>query len=231
MIEIKGLKVAYGEKTVLDDLNLSLPHGIHGIVGLNGSGKTTLLNTIYGIVRQQSGDIYFEGEKISKRQVAFLETNNFFYSRMTGLEYLKLFKSQNKDFDIRKWNKIFELPLDTMVETYSTGMKKKIALLGILSLNRPVIILDEPFNGLDLESIQNIKHIIEILSLKGSTIIITSHILESLTSQCDKIHFLNNKKIEFSMEKKDFENLEEKIFSNIESHNRQLIKELLKSES
>jgi len=213
MISIENLKVSYGENHVLKALNLTIPSSsIHGLVGLNGSGKTTLLNTIYGLKEKQSGSVSYNSAPIPKNKIAYLESTNFFYPLITGKEYLKLFQTRNLSFNIEKWNELFELPLNKLVEDYSSGMKKKLAFMGAICLNREILILDEPFNGVDLETVQKIKSV--LIKLKErTTIIITSHILESLLSLCDLLSYLNNGVIQFTKEKKDFDSVEKEIFS------------------
>lgn len=215
MLLIKDLVVQYtSAPPIIKGLNLSLPPAqIHGLIGLNGAGKTTLLHAICGIIPYQSGTITYHDHALSKHQIGYLETENFFYYFITGNEYLSLFP--NPSFDIQKWNEIFDLPLDTVIENYSTGMKKKLALLGILKLDRPIVILDEPFNGLDLETSKLLQIIIGKLKERNKTIIITSHILESLTSLCDAMHYLENGTIKFSRTKAHFDHIESEIFDHL----------------
>lgn len=213
MIKIDNLKVNYGNNNVLNELCLEISSNtIHGLVGLNGSGKTTLLNTIYGLKNKVKGTIQYYDENIKRNNIAYLETINYFYPRITGKEYLNIFKTQNPDFDVDKWNTLFELPLKKLIEDYSTGMKKKLAIMGIICLNREVLILDEPFNGVDLDTVQKIKTLLLQFKIK-KTIIITSHILESLLPICDSISYLNNCKIEFTKKKKNFDEIENDIFA------------------
>ena len=114
MIKIDNLKVNYGNNNVLNELCLEISSNtIHGLIGLNGSGKTTLLNTIYGLKSKVLGTIQSNNEDIKRNDIAYLETTNYFYSRITGKEYLNIFKTQNPNFDIDKWNTLFELPLKT----------------------------------------------------------------------------------------------------------------------
>jgi len=213
MIKIDKLNVNYGNNNVLNELCLDIASNtIHGLVGLNGSGKTTLLNTIYGLKSKVKGTIQYQDEDIKRKNIAYLETINYFYPRITGKEYLNIFKTQNPNFDIDKWNTLFELPLNKLIDDYSTGMKKKLAIMGIICLNRDVIILDEPFNGVDLDTVQKIKTL--LLQLKSrKTIIITSHILESLLPICDSISYLNDRKIEFTKNRNNFNEIENEIFA------------------
>ncbi len=213
MITIHNLHVRYGKNKVLTGLNLEIHDCcIHGLVGLNGAGKTTLLNTLYGLKQRSEGEILYKSGPVKRKQIAYLETINYFYPRITGNEYLGLFKKQNPDFEIDKWNELFELPLDMLIDKYSNGMKRKLALMGIVSLNREILILDEPFNGLDMETVQKVKMLLPQLK-STKTILITSHILESLTNICDSISYLNAGVIQFTKDKKNFASLESEIFA------------------
>lgn len=226
MISIKQMVISYQlDKPVIKGLNLKMEENkIHGVVGLNGSGKTTLLNTIFGLKRPISGIVLYKGEKANKNDISYLMTENYFYSNITGREYLQLFK--NKDFLTGKWNGLFLLPLDELIESYSSGMKKKLALLGTLKQDKPVMILDEPFNGLDIESTQILRMILLKLKEQNKTIIITSHIIETLTNLCDSIHFLEGGKIKFSKTKMEFATFERDIFQSTEEKNVKLVEEL-----
>jgi len=227
MISINNLVVSYRkERNVIDSLSLDLAERtIHGIVGLNGAGKTTLLDAVYGLTKSDAGEISFRGEMLNKKQMSYLVTENFFYSNITGREYLSLF--QNKRFNTGRWNELFCLPLDQIVDGYSTGMKKKLALLGVLKQDKPILILDEPFNGLDMETCSIMRSILLQLKEKGKTIIITSHILETLTHLCDCIHYLERGRIKYSKGKKDFAAFERELFESLEKKNAKLIAELL----
>lgn len=228
MITIKNLTISYNKnERVIDNLNLSLDENlIHGIVGLNGAGKTTLLNTLYGLKKPVAGTIQFDNKEINKKSVAYLVTENFFYSNITGKEYLSLFK--NNEFDIDRWNNLFNLPLNKIIDGYSTGMKKKLALLGALKQDKPLMILDEPFNGLDIETCRIIRMILLRLKEKDKTIIVTSHIIETLTNLCDFIHYLEAGQIKYSRDKSGFSEFEREVFDKIENENIELIKELIK---
>jgi ABC-2 type transport system ATP-binding protein len=228
MITIRNLTVSYTkDKKVIENLSLSLDSGlIHGIVGLNGAGKTTLLNTLFGLKKSDAGTIAFDNQKINKKSVAYLVTENFFYSNITGKEYLSLFR--NREFDTDKWNKLFSLPLDEIIDGYSSGMKKKLALFGILKQDKPLMILDEPFNGLDIETCRIIRMILLRLKEKNKTIIITSHIIETLTNLCDFIHYLESGQINFTRDQSGFSEFEREVFGKIEKDNIDLINELIK---
>ncbi|MCL1942903.1 MAG: ATP-binding cassette domain-containing protein [Candidatus Azobacteroides sp.] len=221
MITINNICVSYDIK-IIDNLSLSLSDKeIHGIVGLNGAGKTTLLNTVFGLKKPLSGEILYNGQKLSKKEISYLTTENFFYTGITGEEYLSLFK--NKKFDVNQWNELFSLPLNQIISEYSTGMKKKLALMGILKQNKPIMIFDEPFNGLDIEACRMIRTILLRLKEQGKTIIITSHIIETLTNLCDYIHYLEAGKIKYTKGKNEFDDFQQELFEAIENKNNKLI--------
>lgn len=197
MLKISEINVKYGEHSILEKFSFEAEEGkIYGLMGLNGSGKTTLIKAVCGIVSFEQGKIEFAGREIKLSDIGYLETANYFYSKITGREYLNIIKWKHPDFNIEKWNSIFELPLDELVETYSSGMKKKLAAMGVFAFERPLLLLDEPFNNLDMETNQVLNNVIKQFKEKGKIIILTSHILETLTGICDEIHYLNDKKIE-----------------------------------
>jgi ABC-2 type transport system ATP-binding protein len=209
MLSIDRLTVGYGSHAVVSGLDLELAPGqVHGLVGRNGAGKTTLLETIYGFIRARAGTIRLDGKRPSAREIAYLPTENYFYSKITGREYLQFFQLRAPGFDPDAWGAIFELPLDRYVDGYSAGMKKKLALLGTLSLGRSVVLLDEPMNGLDLESNLILNRLLRNLSDAGRTVLVTSHVLESLTRACDRIHVLEGGRISHTVPQSRFAELE-----------------------
>ena len=228
MITINNLTIAYHKgENVIDSLNVSFPkNSIHGVVGLNGAGKTTLFNAIFGLKQALEGKILYDNQPLTKKDLAYLPAENFFYSNITGREYLALF--HNTDFDINQWDQLFTLPLDQIIDEYSSGMKKKLALLGVIKQNKPILLLDEPFNGLDIEMCHIVRLILLRLKDAGNTIIISSHIIETLTELCDYIHYLEKGKIKFSKSKEDFALFEKYLFNLIEKDNGFIINELIK---
>jgi len=213
MLEFKDLTISYGKHIVIDQLNLQLENPkIHGLVGFNGSGKTSLLQTIFGIKKAASGQILFNGKPLTKHDIAFLPTTNYFYSYLTGREYLRLFPLNNAHFKLETWEQLLHLPLDELIEHYSTGMKKKLALLAILKLDKKIILLDEPFNGLDLESGKILNLLMDRLAERGKTILVTSHIIETLTASCHFIHLLENGIIRKTFQQAAFDTIEKELF-------------------
>lgn len=210
MLEIKNLNVAYiPQKPILTNLNLEVPSGqIVGVLGMNGAGKTTLFKTIYGAIVPQFGEISFDGQYIDSKSISFLETSNFFYAYMRGREYLDLVTNGTFRENL---NQIFELPLHELVDTYSTGMKKKLAFWAIFEKKHPLVILDEPFNGVDIESVECFYTLIEKMKEEGKTILISSHMIESLTRTCDKIAYLSKGAIQRIYEQHEFDVLQADI--------------------
>ena len=226
MITIKDFTISYEKTNVIDGLQLNLENGhIHGLVGLNGSGKTTLLRGIQGLLKIKSGLFELDGLPLSKKEVSYLPTENYFYPNITAQEYLSLF--QNENFNLTEWNSLFHLPLNQIIDGFSTGMKKKLALLGVLKQNKPIIILDEPFNGLDIESGRTLHNILVSLKSKGKTVIITSHLLDSLTNLCDEIHYLEDGKILYSKIKSEFEEFKKELYHQLDKKNNLKINSLI----
>jgi ABC-2 type transport system ATP-binding protein len=213
MIEIENLSKSFGQKTVLKNVNLRLEKGqVYGIVGENGAGKTTLFKCIAGL-ETCTGTISSD-YPILKNHLGFLPTSPYFLSRITGREYLQLLCNACKvhipDFEAKN---IFELPLDQYAETYSTGMKKKLALTGILLQPNDFFILDEPFNGVDIQSNMIITAIIQRLKALNKTVVISSHIFSTLNDTCDEIQLLREGTFVKKVAKADFQELDEEMKS------------------
>jgi len=182
-----------------------------GFVGLNGQGKTTLFKVLAGNMRYAKGSIRLDGEIIARKMFAFLPTEPFFYQGLTGREYLEALSYHTAHFDIDTWGDIFQLPLQSAIEHYSAGMKKKLAFIGVLALERKVLLLDEPFNNLDIESNFLLTTIIHKLQQQGKIILITSHIYEPLLSVCNVIHWLHDKTIQRSFNQNEFHELSKQL--------------------
>lgn len=211
MIKIEELSKLYGSKQVLSGINITFEEGkVYGIVGENGSGKTTLFKCITGI-EKHNGTIISEVEKL-KDHIGFLQTEPYFFSKITGREYIQLLcnarKKQTGNIDQRN---VFDLPLDQYASTYSTGMKKKLALTAILFQGNQYFILDEPFNGVDIQSNIIIMDILKKLKGLGKTMIISSHIYSTLSDICDEIHLLKNGSFIKKVYKDEFKNLEQEM--------------------
>ena len=224
MINVQGLVVSYNNQKVLKSITIDFEEGlVHGIVGLNGAGKTTFFNVLAKILKPDSGEIKQNGITPGIKNTAYLETGNFFFSRITGNEYLKIFRQTNMEFNLTALQTYFKLPLDELIENYSTGMKKKLALLAVLKQDKPVFILDEPFNGLDLETNKILEIIIVSLRKKQKTVFVSSHIIDPLLKTCDKIHLLENGCFVKTYLKTDFSKIEEDLFGKLKSEATQVI--------
>ena len=218
MLAVKNLEVGYSDVAILKGVNLEAHSGeIHGILGVNGSGKTTLFRTINGWLPKWSGSIILNENPLKKQQISYLETEPYFYPYIKGIEYIRLLKKNNENFVIQDWNQLFDLPLDRLAQEYSTGMRKKLGLLGLLAQDRQLLILDEPLNGVDIESNVKFKEVILRLKTLNKVILLSSHMLESLIEICDKISLLSNGVIERTYVRDEFPHLEQLIRSHIKS--------------
>lgn len=211
MIKISNLSKSYGTNHVLKEISSTFRKGnVYGIVGENGSGKTTLFRCIAGLE-------FYRGKVTSelsplKNYLGFLQTDPFFFSKITGTEYIRLLCNARGLKTERLFEKnIFDLPLNQYASTYSSGMKKKLALMAILLQENQYFILDEPFNGVDIQS--NIIIIDIILKLKelGKTILISSHIFSTLSQTCDEIYLLENGNFTKKVMKENFNELEQEM--------------------
>ena len=224
MINIQGLTVRFNDHEVLKNINIDFePSLVHGIVGQNGAGKTTFFNVLAKTLKPNTGTINLSGTALTIKDTAYLETNNFFFSRITGNEYLKIFKQTNTGFNLAALQEYFKLPLDELIENYSTGMKKKLALLAVLKQDKPIFILDEPFNGLDLKTNKVLEIIIKSLKQKQKTVFVSSHIIEPLLSTCDCIHLLENGCFVKTYPKAEFGKIEDELFGKLKSEANQII--------
>lgn len=185
MVELDNVSASYGKNTVFESLNFQFNRRIYGITGMNGAGKTTLLKIIAGVLRCQGSITSVLGTKYTE-QLLYLPTVPFFYPKMTGREYLDFFfnaRSIPRTDMIPSWNNEFNLPLENYVDTYSSGMKKKLALMAMLTINSPIMVLDEPFVSLDVKSIKSVCSILNSQHQKvNNLVIIASHNQTSLAA-------------------------------------------------
>jgi ABC-2 type transport system ATP-binding protein len=213
MINISNLGKHFGSKEVLKNINLDFSNGgVYGIVGENGAGKTTLFRCIAGL-EEFDGNVVSEYSPL-KNHLGLLLTEPFFFSKITGLEYIRLI-CNGRGMVIKEIEKrnIFDLPLNEYASTYSTGMKKKLALTAILMLENKYYILDEPYNGVDIQSNIILTAIIQKLKELNKVVIISSHIFSTLSDTCDEIHLLRNGELVKSVQKNEFKMLEDEMKS------------------
>ena len=208
MIVVKNLYKKYGTNVVLNNINIEFAKGkVYGIVGENGAGKTTLFRCISDL-EEYEGEINSNPNPV-KNHLGLLLTEPFFFQKITGKEYIQfLCNARNIKITNIEDRNIFDLPLNQYASTYSTGMKKKLALTAILLQGNEYFILDEPFNGVDLQSNIIITELIHTLKELDKTVIVSSHIFSTLSDTCDEIHLLSNGQFIKSVQKPDFPILE-----------------------
>lgn len=211
MIKIADLHKNYGSKKVLHDIDITFERGmVYGIVGHNGAGKTTFFKCIAGLEKYE-GDIQSDSLPL-KNHLGYLDTESYFLPKITGHEYLTLLCEARgkKIIDLSSRN-IFDLPLDRYVSTYSSGMKKKLAITAVLLQGNDYFILDEPYNGLDLQSCILLSEIIMRLKAMNKIILLSSHIFATLAESCDEIILLENGTFSKHVNKEDFTSLNEEM--------------------
>lgn len=211
MIKINGLNKKYGKNEVLKNISMNFEKGnIYGIVGENGAGKTTLFRCIAGL-ESYDGEIISEITPL-KNHLGLLLTDPFFFSKITGREYIKLLCNARGKTNINIDSKnIFDLPLNQYASTYSTGMKKKLAITAVLLQDNKYFVLDEPFNGIDIQSNIILSEIILKLKELNKIVLISSHIFSTLSDNCDEIHLLRKGEQVKSVQKEEFKNLEQEM--------------------
>lgn len=215
MIHIEQLSKSYGSKSVLKNISLNIPTGkIIGIVGENGAGKSTLFRCIAGL-ESHEGTCTSSYTSL-KNVLGFLSAEPYLFSKMTGADYLNFMAaSRNQAFTLLEEHNLFDLPLNKFVSSYSTGMKKKLALTALLVQKNQVFILDEPFNGLDIQSNLVLSHIIQKLKNANRTILISSHIYITLTELCDCMYHLKDGILSTPYYPSDYGKLEELLKDSV----------------
>jgi len=195
MTVLSANNVSYSVKRnkILDSISFTVNDGeILGIVGENGAGKSTLLKILAGIIKPQSGDIKYNDENLG-----FLIEDPSLYPYKTGKNHLEYIMKINKCTDYKEYNDITNLLvtpeiLNKKIKKYSLGMKQKLGILTAVLGNKSLIILDEPTNSLDYNSIPQLRELLYYLKRQGKTIIITSHILTEIERLCDRVIILTN---------------------------------------
>ena len=210
MLKIENLTKIYGDKKAVDGLSLHIQKGeIYGFIGHNGAGKTTTLKACCGILNFNEGEIFVDGVSIKekpldcKAKVAYIPDNPDLYAFMSGIQYLNfvadIFKipSDVRKERIRKYGDIFDLTKDLAqsIAAYSHGMKQKLAIISALIHEPKLILLDEPFVGLDPKAAHSLKGIMRELCDNGSAIFFSTHVLEVAEKLCDKIAIIKGGKL------------------------------------
>ena len=202
MLCIQHLTKRYGEKKAVDDLSLHIAPGeIYGFIGHNGAGKTTTLKAVVGILPFEEGEITINGRSIKedpltcKRQLAYIPDNPDLYDYMTGSKYLNFIAdifgvgAEERQERIRKYADLFELTdeLAQPIAAYSHGMKQKLAIISAWLHQPKLIIMDEPFVGLDPKAAHILKSMMREVCDQGGAIFFSTHVLEVAEKLCDKV--------------------------------------------
>ena len=236
MLKIENLTKTYGQKKAVDNLSLEIENGhIYGFIGHNGAGKTTTLKSIAGIMEFDQGNIYIDNKSIKeeplacKKVMAYIPDNPDLYEYLTGIKYLNFIAdvygvSQAERTDrIKKYGDMFELTesLGEPISAYSHGMKQKLAVISALIHEPKLIIMDEPFVGLDPKASHLLKGLMRDLCDRGGAIFFSTHVLEVAEKLCDKIAIIKAGKLVVSGNTQDVigdDSLEE-VFLELEDDN------------
>ena len=210
MLYIEHLTKTFGEKKAVDDLSLHIAPGeIYGFIGHNGAGKTTTLKSVVGIQQFDSGEITIGGTSIEKdpltckKQIAYIPDNPDLYDFMTGIKYLNFIadifgvSSEVRQVRIRKYAELFELTDDLAqpIAAYSHGMKQKLAISSAWLHDPKLIIMDEPFVGLDPKASHLLKGMMREVCDQGGAIFFSTHVLEVAEKLCDKVAIIKGGKL------------------------------------
>ena len=207
MLRIENLTKKFGDKKAVDSLSLHIEPGeIYGFIGHNGAGKTTTIKSIVGILKFDEGEILVDGMSVKenpiecKKKIAYIPDNPDLYEFMTGISYLNFIadiynvSSQDRTERIKKYGDLLELTDDLAqpISAYSHGMKQKLAIISAWIHNPKLIIMDEPFVGLDPKSSHILKEMMRDVCDKGGAIFFSTHVLEVAEKLCDKIAIIKN---------------------------------------
>ena len=207
MLRIDHLTKTYGDKKAVDDLTLHIAPGeICGFIGHNGAGKTTTIKACCGILGFDSGDIAVDGISVRsdplevKRRIAYIPDNPDLYEYLTGIRYLNFIAdiyavpADARAERIRRWGDAFGLTADLAqpISAYSHGMKQKLAVIAALLHEPKLMLLDEPFVGLDPLAAHTLKTVMRELCERGGAIFFSSHVLEVVEKLCDRVAIIKN---------------------------------------
>ena len=207
MLRIENLTKKYGNKVAVDNISLHIESGeIYGFIGHNGAGKTTTIKAAIGILDFDQGNIYIDGKSIKskplecKKIMAYIPDNPDLYEYMTGIQYLnfisEIYKvnSENRKQRIKKYAQLFDIEkdLNESISSYSHGMKQKLAIISAWVHNPKLVIMDEPFVGLDPIASHNLKQMMRELCEDGGAIFFSTHVLEVAEKLCDKVAIIKD---------------------------------------
>lgn len=233
MLSIKHLTKRYGEKAAVSDLNLHIAPGeVFGFIGHNGAGKTTTLKCVVGILRFDEGEITIDGFSIKdkpiecKSRIAYIPDNPDLYDYMSGIKYLNFISdvygvsASDRAERIKKYADAFELTpsLAEPISTYSHGMKQKLAIIAAWVHDPKLILMDEPFVGLDPKAAHTLKTMMRELCDRGGAIFFSTHVLEVAEKLCDKVAIIKGGKLirSGSMEEVKGDDSLEEVFLELE---------------
>ena len=207
MLKINHFSKTYGEKKAVDDLTLHIrPGEIYGFIGHNGAGKTTTLKSVAGIMQFDSGEILIDGLSIQadpigcKKKMAYIPDNPDLYEFMTGMQYLNFIgdvfgiPAKERTQRIKELADAFEITgdLNQSISAYSHGMKQKLALMAAWLHQPRLILMDEPFVGLDPKAAHTLKGMMRTLCDQGGAIFFSTHVLEVAEKLCDKVAIIKD---------------------------------------
>lgn len=236
MLRIENLTKVYGQHKAVDSLSLHIAPGeIYGFIGHNGAGKTTTLKACCGILRFDDGKIYINGKSIKeepvacKRDIAYIPDNPDLYEFLSGIKYLNFIadifgvSKHEREERINKYADMFELTGDLAqpISAYSHGMKQKLAIISALIHSPKLLIMDEPFVGLDPKAAHILKGLMRELCDNGGAIFFSTHVLEVAEKLCDKVAIIKNGKLIVSgpMEQVKGDASLENVFLELEEEN------------
>ncbi len=233
MIEIKNVSKYYGEKKALDNVSFTVEDGeIFAFIGHNGAGKTTLIKAIVGIHDFDNGEIIINGKSIKndpitcKKEMAFIPDNPEMYENMKAIDYIDFIcdmyeiDQETREINIKKYAKLFEIEnnINDPISSFSHGMKQKIALISALAHNPQIIIMDEPFVGLDPKAVFDVKKVMNDMIKEGKIVFFSTHILDVAEKLCSKVAIIKNGKLVKTGSMKDIKGDKslEKVFLELE---------------
>ena len=231
MLRIENLTKTFGSKKAVDNLSLHIERGqIYGFIGHNGAGITTTLKSIVGIMEFDQGDIYIKKDPLAcKAIMAYIPDNPDLYEYLTGIKYLNFISDvygisqEDRKMKIKKYGDMFELSdsLGEPISAYSHGMKQKLAIISALIHDPKLIIMDEPFVGLDPKASHLLKGLMKEICDQGGAIFFSTHVLEVAEKLCNKIAIIKAGKLVISGNTQEVignESLED-VFLELEDEN------------
>ena len=234
MIEIKNVTKKYGNKKAVDNVSFNVEDGdIFAFIGHNGAGKTTLIKSIVGIHDFDEGDILIDGMSIKdkpvecKKLMAYVPDNPETYEHMKAIDYINFIcdmydiDTETREKNIKKYAKLFEMEdkLGDTIDSYSHGMKQKIVLISALAHNPKILIMDEPFVGLDPKAVFDMKEVLNEMVKEGKTVFYSTHILDVAEKLCTRVAIIKSGKLVKSGSMKEIKGDKslEKVFMELEA--------------